>query len=136
MQDNRNNVLNAMIAEVERIMAEHTAPYAPRKQDYRRYRQRGKAPSLKMLKHIGYSDSFDGWAQFLADHIGIGVESKNDRISRGQVRGNEQRREFEGHDLSVDMANLFSNPHDALPDGLMVCDQVREDAHRVYMMVR
>lgn len=132
----KQQVLIAMTAEVRRIMAEHTAPYAPRKQDYKKLKRAG-TPSLNMLKHIGYSDSFDGWAQFLADHIGAEIEDKNARISRGQLRSNEMRQEFEGCDLSVDTTNLFSNPHDALPNGRLAICSTRQDEHgRVYMMVR
>ena len=130
----QQETLKAFVAEIQRIATEHTAPYAPTKQRYKKLKRK-EAPSLRQLKRAGYDDTAAAWCQLVADNLQLDVESRANAISRGQTLRHQMQRLNDDDFVLDDLPDVYTE-YDRYPTpGMPVCS-VREDSEYVYYLLR
>lgn len=114
------------IAEIQRLIDEVTSPLAPNMSSYRRDSAPGTPKAERILTLAGYSQNADGWRQMIADKFGIVVEGYKDVWHRGN-----EARNFGAWDEEITIVDASTLP----PLTLTACS-VREDAYRIYYLLR
>lgn len=121
-----DDTLSRGVAEIQRVIDEVTSPLAPNMSSYRRESALGTPKAERILSLAGYSQNADGWRQLIADKFGIEVEGYKDVWHRGN-----EARNFGAWDEEIAIVDANTLP----PKTLTACS-VREDAYRVYYLLR